>query len=60
LTDGTHYTSTAPEVALWSEITDVITDRLADAIFGQTKPEDALKQADEQIARVLKQAGYTR
>jgi multiple sugar transport system substrate-binding protein len=60
LTEGTHYTSTAPEVALWTEITDVITDRLADAIFGQTKPEDALKQADEQVARVLKQAGYTR
>jgi ABC-type glycerol-3-phosphate transport system substrate-binding protein len=60
LTQGTHFTATAPQIALWSEITDIITDRLADAIFEQTKPEDALKQADDQVARLLRQSGYAR
>jgi multiple sugar transport system substrate-binding protein len=58
LNNGTNYIATAPQLAVWSEITDVITDRLADAIFGSTAPEAALKQADEQIAGVLRQSGY--
>jgi ABC-type glycerol-3-phosphate transport system substrate-binding protein len=58
LNNGTHYTATAPQVAVWSEITDVITDQLANAIFGKASPEDALKQADEQVGRVLRESGY--
>jgi multiple sugar transport system substrate-binding protein len=58
LNNGTNYIATAPEVAVWSQVTDVITDRLADAIFRGTAPEAALKQADDQVAQVLKQSGY--
>lgn len=58
LNNGTNYIATAPQVAVWSQITDVITDRLADAIFGNTAPEAALKQADDQVAEVLRQSGY--
>lgn len=58
LNNGTNYIAAAPQIAVWSEITDVITDRLADVIFGTTTPEAALKQADEQVAQVLRQSGY--
>jgi multiple sugar transport system substrate-binding protein len=60
LNNATNYLATAPQVAVWSELTDVITDQLADATFGKTSPEAALKQADEQMDRVLKQSGYAR
>jgi ABC-type glycerol-3-phosphate transport system substrate-binding protein len=60
LNNATNYLATAPQVAVWSELTDVINDQLADATFGKSSPEAALKQADEQMDRVLKQAGYAR
>lgn len=52
------YMSTAPDVAVWAELTDIINDRLADAVFGKLGPEDALAEADREMARILRQAGY--
>lgn len=60
LENGVNIYSSAPDVAIWPELVDIVNFAITDGIFGRLPLQEALSQADEKIGEALKRAGYVK
>ena len=48
----------APTLPIWDRLDQVVYSNLANAMYGNVEPREALEQIDQELARTLRQSGY--